>query len=212
MRFRGIAFDMDGVLVDSERCHATAFDSLWASLGIDGPEYTEIAGRPTVDVVIEHTKRLGPTASDVADWVERKQRAARTCLSTAEILFPDVEATLKSLHETHALALVTGGSRATVESTLMRYGLVERFGILVTGDDVTPGKPAPAPYLKAAAAIVDSPDQMLVVEDSGNGIVAGLAAGAFVVSVRSFETRDHNCFLGAFESLDHMVSSLEMLP
>jgi len=211
MKFGGIAFDMDGVLVDSGRCHASAFDRLWTDLGVDGPDYADIAGRPTRDVVVEVTRGLGPDPLAVDAWVRTKQLLARDCLANAEILFPDVEPTLDSLGDRYTLALVTGGSRPTVESTLARYGLGETFSVVVTGDDVSEGKPAPEAYDRAASVIVDTPDLMLVVEDSGNGIRSGLDAGAFVVSVRTGETQAHDRFLGAFESLTDAVSSLRLV-
>jgi len=211
MKFGGIALDMDGVLIDSEQCHAGAFAELWSAMGIDGPAYAEIAGRPTKDVVVEVTASLHPTGEEVDAWVATKQRRARECLATAEILFFDAARTINSLGERYPLALVTGGSRQTVESTLARYRLDREFRVIVTGDDVVKGKPAPEAYTLAASAIVGTPERMLVVEDSENGILSGLGAGAFVVSVRSGHTRVHERFLGAFESLDDVLASLELL-
>lgn len=211
MKFAGVALDMDGVLVDSERCHASAFAELWTALGIDGPDYADIAGRPTREVVAEITVGLDPTDDEILAWVETKQHRARECLASTDILFPDAARTIESLGARYPLALVTGGSRVTVESTLARYDLGREFRVIVTGDDVTEGKPAPEAYARAASELVDAPDRMLVVEDSESGILSGLGAGTFVVSVRSGHTQAHERFLGAFESLDDLLASLELV-
>ena len=46
-----VVFDLDGVLIDSSRQHAQAYSELWAFIGIDGPDYFDIAGQKTLSVV-----------------------------------------------------------------------------------------------------------------------------------------------------------------
>lgn len=86
------------------------------------------------------------------------------------------------------------------------------LAFLLTGDDVTHGKPHPEMYLRAARRLGISPEEMLVFEDSGNGAAAAVAAGACVIAVPNECTR-HHPFEGVFavaESLQAPVV-LELL-
>ena len=58
------------------------------------------------------------------------------------------------------------------------HGLLPQFRFALTGDDVTRGKPDPEIYLKAAARLGVQPAEMVVLEDSLNGLIAAKAAGA----------------------------------
>ena len=60
-RFSLIIFDMDGVLADSSPCHARAYQDLWKEIGVEGPRYDSIMGRPTGEVIREVTRDLAPT-------------------------------------------------------------------------------------------------------------------------------------------------------
>ncbi|TDD65019.1 HAD family phosphatase [Jiangella aurantiaca] len=79
-------------------------------------------------------------------------------------------------------ALVTMSYRGLAEAVVGRLpaGL---FGAVVTGDEVTNGKPHPEPYLTAARELGADPAECIVIEDSPRGAAAGLAAGALVLSV-----------------------------
>jgi beta-phosphoglucomutase-like phosphatase (HAD superfamily) len=70
------------------------------------------------------------------------------------------------------------------------------LAFILTGDDVVHGKPHPEMYLKAAAKMSIAPSRMLVLEDSGNGTAAAIAAGAVTVSVPSPHTIEQD-FTGA---------------
>ena len=81
-------------------------------------------------------------------------------------------------------ALVTANLRRRVEGRFRRLGLPIP-GVIVDAESTTRGKPDPAPYLTAAAALRVSPARCLVIEDSRSGVAAGLAAGMTVWSVNS---------------------------
>jgi HAD superfamily hydrolase (TIGR01509 family) len=79
-------------------------------------------------------------------------------------------------------ALVSASVRPLVDAVLVHIG-VDSFDVTVSGDDVSRTKPDPEPYLKAIAALGAEPGRCVVLEDSPNGIAAGLAAGCHVVAV-----------------------------
>ena len=80
-------------------------------------------------------------------------------------------------------AVMGANSRAWSITMRDRLGIEEVLGAIVSSDEVVTGKPAPDVYLAAAARLGADPARCLVVEDSLNGVRAGLAAGMTVVLV-----------------------------
>ena len=92
--------------------------------------------------------------------------------------------------------LATSSRRRFVEILFETIPWKQDLAFILTGDDVEHGKPHPEMYLRAATQLGIPPEQMLVLEDSGNGCAAGIAAGACTVAIPSIHTRDQN-FEGA---------------
>ncbi len=183
--FALVVFDLDGVLVASDACHARAYEELWEKLGVAGaPPYPELAGRRTRDVVAEQLARSG-IAGDLDAGVGFKQERARQHLTTAPVVFADVAAALVRFARAARLAIGTGASRETAELLLARLGSRERFEVVVAAEDIARGKPAPDVYARVFELCGVAAERALVVEDSVAGVRAALAAGAHVALVRS---------------------------
>lgn len=175
MRFsvRGVLFDLDGTLVDS----GPAITRSWVSFAI---EY----GIRLTDLVT--TQGQGRRSQDVvADLVPAGARAAAVdrvhSLELADqdemVAVAGAAALLGGLPRT-AWGIVTSGSRPLASARLVAAGLgqfVDR--LLVTGEEVTHGKPHPAPYLAGARALGLDPADCLAVEDAPAGIASATAAG-----------------------------------
>ncbi|MCR6488420.1 HAD family phosphatase [Amycolatopsis sp. OK19-0408] len=81
------------------------------------------------------------------------------------------------------VGLVSASPRRYVEATAEACGFASRLATVVTGDDVTHGKPAPDPYLLAARNLGVPPARCLAIEDSGSGIRSAHAAGMTVLAI-----------------------------
>ncbi len=99
--------------------------------------------------------------------------------------------------------LATSSRRKFVTQILATVEWADDLAFQLTGDDVQRGKPDPEMYLKAASKLGVPATQMLVLEDSGNGTAAAVAAGAITVSVPSEHTKSQN-FDGAFLIADSL--------
>ena len=82
-----------------------------------------------------------------------------------------------------AIALTTSASREFQELAFDQFGLSGYFTVVVTGDDVSHGKPHPEPYLKTTEMLNRHPSECVVVEDSTNGIRSAKAAGCPTVGL-----------------------------
>jgi sugar-phosphatase len=156
----GLFFDLDGVLWDTSALHEDAFAAVCADEGLVPLPYALLAGRATPSawtLVLAHNGR-----TPHPDLVAR--------LSTAKQLLA---------HSRAVLGLVTGSSSATASIFLAASGL--SFDVVITGESVEVGKPGPAPYLAAAAAVGLEPGRCWVLEDSVQGLASAAAAGARAV-------------------------------
>lgn len=179
-----VLFDCDGTLADTE----TLSDRAWTEvLGRRGyvptaEDFATILGHPWDPSFAYFAQRaeLGDRAA-----FREEVRAVAARLHAAELeLFPDAVATVRALVEASVpIAVVSSSSHAHVERCLRLGGLLEVVPVIVGADDVAEHKPAPRPYLDAAAALGVDPNRCTVVEDTEVGIASGKAAGAFAVAV-----------------------------
>ncbi len=207
---RLFVFDMDGVLVSTSPGHAQAYRELWETLGVQGPDYEQIAGRKTQEVIAEVTADLEPSREQIADWTGIKQRRARELLGSGELEYRDTRACLEMLAgHGMPMALGTAASRAATGDILRRLGLAGFFSCVATAEDTVNGKPAPDVYRIITDTLGIPPGSTLVVEDSHAGLLAAQAAGTLSVSVRSGLGSAQADFLGIFPDLAGLQRALE---
>jgi len=177
-----VLFDMDGTLVDSDAAVARTWAHWSARRGVDPAVIAAVTpGRPADESIAELAPWLSPAeqAEDAADLLRRERGD-----------LADVVATRGALELIAALdgwavpwAVVTSADDPLAKTRLGAAGIPQP-DILVTASTVACGKPHPEGFLDAAARLHAAPGACLVVEDSGAGVRAGLAAGAVVVAVR----------------------------
>lgn len=182
---RAVVFDMDGLLLDTEKPVRAASLAAAARLGrpMDEATYALLIGRtfPTVrSLLLEH---FGGEAELEAFWTAF--RGILADVSTGGIaLMPGVVELIDHLEARGLpLAVCTSTGRERALHHLAKAGISHRFRHVVGGDDVERGKPHPDPYLKAAGLLGQEPAHCLALEDSHNGIRAAHAAGMMAVMV-----------------------------
>ena len=115
---------------------------------------------------------------------DRKQQTVLAVMQTVEIPQLAVAKLLPLLHKRVKLAIASSGSRATIELVVGRLGWTPLFDVIVTGEDVAHGKPAPDLFLLAAQRMGEWPSKCMVFEDTDDGIAAAIAAGMATFDVR----------------------------
>ncbi len=182
----GIIFDMDGVLIDSERQSNEGW--LWAAgqLGVDMPIWLidSFKGAPAELCC----KFFDDYYKGVIDYWEAKELRTQHVYKIRETEGIPVKKGVKDIFEyirNNGLkcAVATSTRRESAEKTLHEIGVWDYLDAVVYGDEVEHGKPEPDIFLRAAKAIGVNPSEAVVVEDSINGIKAGYAAGMRVVHI-----------------------------
>lgn len=182
----GIIFDMDGVLIDSERQSNEGW--LWAAgqLGVDMPMWLidSFKGAPAELCC----KFFDDYYKGVIDYWEAKELRTQHVYKIRETEGIPVKNGVKDIFEyirNYGLkcAVATSTRRESAEKTLHEIGVWDYLDAVVYGDEVEHGKPEPDIFLRAAKAIGVNPSEAVVVEDSINGIKAGYAADMRVVHI-----------------------------
>jgi HAD superfamily hydrolase (TIGR01509 family) len=179
-----VLFDMDGLMLDSERAMLETWRAaaLEQSVEADDALWLSMVGMHDRASHAMLAERLGDEAAlrlrDAGDRLYDARVAAGLPLKRGLIELLD-------LLDAHRIpkAIATSTRRERALAKLTSSGLIERFGVIVTGSDVEHPKPAPDIYLLAASRLGVDPRRCLVLEDSEPGVRAALAAGATPIQV-----------------------------
>jgi len=179
-----VVFDLDGVLIDSERLWdqarrevATGHNGHWradataAMLGMSSVEWSEYM-RDTLAVDLPPDQIVDLV---VANLTEQYRRGLP--------LIPGALEAVRRIGRRWPLALASSAGRPVIDTVLAVAGLQREFQVTVASEEVPRGKPAPDVYLEAARRLGQPPRACAAVEDSDNGIRSALAAGLRVVAI-----------------------------
>lgn len=213
-RIRGVLFDMDGVVIDSEKLYTRFWMAAAGDLGF--PMTLEQAlqlrslGRGPGQAKLESF--FGPAVSYDAI------RARRIELMDAWIAEHGVEEKhgirelLAYLKENSIpCAITSSSSLPVIREHLGNLGLLEGFTALCSGKDVPKGKPAPDIYLHGAESIGVPAGECLAIEDSPAGIEAAWRAGCLPIIVPDQDQPDEQVLSRSFAKADSLIDVMELI-
>ncbi len=181
---RAVIFDMDGLLVDSEPVWDGARKWLADDAGkpwnaLDHDAVMGVSTSEWADYMIEHLE-LTMSAQEVIDAViGRMIEMYRAGVP----YFPGAVELVDLAASNYRTALASGSHPTLIETVIADPPMQGRFEVVVAADEVGVGKPAPDVYLAAADRLGIEPQDCVCLEDSGNGILSGVAAGMKVIAV-----------------------------
>ena len=202
----GVIFDMDGILVLTEEPHWQSWLAVAVPRGVtlDYDTFLSCFGRVNDDCF---PILFGDVDREEMDRVaEEKEQAFRDIIREDVPLAPGTRELLAELKAAGVkLAVGSSGPRENVDLVLDSGRIREYFGAVVTGNDVTNGKPAPDAFLLAANRLNVPVDRCAVVEDAPPGIEAARAAGMLAVGVTTTHTADQLRGAGANHLFKHLA-------
>src|SRR4051794_38776100 len=183
---KAVVFDMDGLLLDTERLAKTAWMDAAAHHGhpLDETIYSGMIGR-SGDGARHHLRQHGWSGDAIARVEATAWKAYVESLDRGEVACKTGVFELLDYLDANGIppAVATSTRTALAERSLERVGLRHRFRMIVGGDQVSQGKPAPDIYLRTATTLACAPDACVALEDSGPGLRAASAAGMRVIWV-----------------------------
>ncbi len=202
---QAILFDLDGLMVDSEPHSLASWEAVLSERGVTLDQLT-------IDSILG--LRIDATARTLIDQYGLPDTVQALSEAKTEYQIMHLNGNVRPMPgllelldeiDRRALrkAVASSGMRRYVEAVLRIIGLLERFNVIITGDQVAHGKPAPDIFLAAARALDVEPRHCLVLEDAPAGVQAAKAAGMLCIAVP-----DHSVAQLDLSQADRVVASL----
>ena len=208
MQYKAVIFDLDGVLVFTDKYHYLAWKSLADRLGIpfskeDNDRLRGVSREESLDIILEKYRGEAISLQQKEEYLKEKNDIYRSSLGsmTGDDVSPMVRETLARLRQKGYL-LAVGSSSKNTSYILERTGLTGAFDAVADGTMISRSKPDPEVFLKAAEFLEQNPSDCLVVEDADAGVTAAHAAGMDVAAIgvaTESDRADYN--LSEFEDL-----------
>ncbi len=199
---RAVVFDLDGLLFNTEELYQFVGGELLRRRGKvwDAELLRQIMGRPQ-RVVLQLMIDYHSLDATVDILAQETTEVFSMILHERLETMPGAPELLDALEIAGIpKAIATSSNRKFTENVLGQFQFAPRFRFILTGEDVTHGKPDPEIYQTAARNFGLAPSEMMVLEDSENGCRAAVAAGAFAVAVPAGHSRNHKFPGAAFEA------------
>ena len=210
-----VIFDMDGLMLDTEPLYRAAWQQAAIGLGyvLSEATYSRMIGRKTEDAEHLMFDEFGPGFP--IDAFRQGYRKLESEFQRSPLPKKRGLDALLDLLDSRRVpkAVATSTRRIVAVAELFATGLLHRFDVIVTGDDVTNGKPAPDLFLLAAERLGIDPARCLVLEDAESGVIAAHRAGMQVYMVPDLQPpspRTEQMANRIFGSLDQVAAHFEM--
>lgn len=205
---KAIIFDMDGLMIDTERLYFETEREMVADYGKTVDEKTltktlwKMMGRSPLDAVTIIINELDLPA-EPAEFLKRRDIIMESKMENDLLPMKGLFEILDEFQGRLKLAIATGAMKNFLDFTVDKLNIRERFDVLQTSDEITNGKPHPEIYITTARKLGIAPEFCVVLEDSSNGTLAGKDAGCYSIAVPSEYTQGQD-----FSFADYVAEDL----
>ncbi len=190
---KGIVFDFDGVIIDSEKARYDAWQSVYTIYGQTLPLEKWILNIGRASYVTDPHVLLQSLTGLKLSYEELYQKAKEFEFKFAADI-PALPGVIGVIDGAYAkdipMAIASSSSRAWVEGHLKRLQIYNKFTTLVCREDTVTHKPSPEPYVTAVNRLGCRPEDAIAIEDSPLGIDAAISAGLKCIAVGCSITKE----------------------
>lgn len=197
---KAFIFDLDGVLVFTDRYHYQAWKKMANDMGIYFDEKINdrlrgVSRMDSLEIILERYEGEPLSQQKKLELAEDKNRTYRKLLTrmTPADVSPEVRETLAEI-KGRGYLLALGSSSKNAKFILEKTELLKVFDAIADGTDITKSKPDPEVFLKAAEFLGVSPGECYVVEDARAGIDAAKAGGMKAIGIGEANTYEKTDF------------------
>jgi HAD superfamily hydrolase (TIGR01509 family) len=184
-KMKGILFDLDGVLIDSEPLHELTLLELSGRFGrrFSHVELLQFKGLPELAIARAFLKSFPDLTLTIDEIVRLRLEQLGSNFHRVRMIPGAVAFVQRAKAAGFRLGLTTSATRSMQRLACETFALSSYFDTVITGEDIEKGKPDPEPYARTVANLALLPSECMVVEDAVNGVRSGKAAGCFVVGI-----------------------------
>lgn len=205
MSIKGVIFDLDGVIVFTDKLHYQAWKKMADEMGIYfnkdiNNRLRGVSRSESLEIILEKYQGVLLSNERKEELMTMKNDCYRELLGTMTPMdvSNEVRDTLKKLRE-EGYKLAIGSSSKNARFILEKVELLDVFDAISDGNNITHSKPDPEVFIKASQYIDEKPENCIVVEDAYAGIDAAKAAGmisAAIGDAASYQKADYKmeCF------------------
>jgi beta-phosphoglucomutase len=185
---QAVVFDFDGVIVHTEPLHLAASRDALAMRGIDLSDeeyYEKYVGYDDVGMFrqLAIDRALPWCSDDLREVLIAKALRFEELEKDGAGLVPGAAACVRRMAELSPLAIASGARPEEIERILVRLDLRSYFRAIVGSGDTPSSKPAPDPYIEAAARLRAQPSRSIAIEDTAAGLASARAAGLRCIGI-----------------------------
>ncbi|MBT1279535.1 beta-phosphoglucomutase [Thermoanaerobacter sp. CM-CNRG TB177] len=192
-RYRGVIFDLDGVITDTARYHYLAWKKLADELGIYFDEVINerlkgVSRLESLEIILEKSDKKY-SQEEKEYYANKKNEYYKEMIKriTPQDLLPGVERFIEELKKRGIKAAIASVSKNAF-TVLENLKIKDKFDYIVDANEIKHGKPDPEIFLNAAKHLGIPPERCIGIEDSAAGITAIKRAGMYAVGVGNPET------------------------
>ncbi|HAX72187.1 MAG TPA: hydrolase [Firmicutes bacterium] len=210
---KAIIFDMDGLMIDSERVTYEEYVSKLKQLGHEFNEeiYRQCLGKNKMGVYGVFNRHYGQTFPMDEVWDDVHVSLDSRLQQNAPLKKGIIELLTYLKENGYKTMVATSSYRARAEMILTSANILKHFDGMICGDEVTCGKPNPEIFLKACEKIGVTPDEALVLEDSEAGITAAHSANIDVICVPDMKYPDQEFVNKTVKIVESLLQVIDYL-
>ncbi|MDD4715655.1 MAG: HAD family phosphatase [Oscillospiraceae bacterium] len=211
---RGVAFDMDGLMFDTERLGLEAWEHVGRAQGFQMPRalWVSVFGMNGEDIRKTILSRLGENFDYDGHWKSIIAYINRQVESGGTPMKPGLKELLDYLKRNgYRFALASSTPRYRVEYYLKHAGVLDDFKTIVCGDMVRHGKPEPDIYLEATYQMGLQPEECMALEDAPRGILSAYRAGLRPVMIPDLIEPDEQTLSLLYKKLSTLHEVIPLL-
>ena len=184
----GVIFACDGVLLDSEAIYLQSLRDYLHTVGIeaDMQDVVSVLGKPMAMITLELREKFGLSQYSDEEIVSGQRRIFRSRFAQAHLTPMPHLLTLLDWCKAQGvrMAIASSSDQNYLRNVTQRLHIEAYFDAVISGDAVAHGKPAPDIYHYAASRLNLPREELVIIEDSANGILAGVQSGCFTIGYK----------------------------